>query len=163
MPFVYHFGSRDAADPFVTSGSGGTQVDSFFIKPGATRPVALIALRGQGRGAALTSLSGISLLIKQYTSTAASGGTSVTPAPVDKRAPAAVCTMGGASGGVTVGTGGPTQVGGIGFGASGPGGWQAPNPDAAIALDGGATMSTDLFSCSGSASMNYEFWGEVQE
>lgn len=163
MPFVYHVNSKAAADPFVTSGSGGTEVDACFLKPGSTRSFGLIALRGQGRGASLTSLSGISLRIKQWTTTASSGGTSVTPTPVDKRAPAAVFTCGAASGGVTNGTGGPNYVGGIGFGASGPGGWQAPNPDAAITLDGGATMSTDLFSVSGAASMNYEFWGEAQE
>jgi hypothetical protein len=138
-----------------------------FLKPGSSRAVGLIAARVQGKGANLTALSGIAIRLKQWTSTASSGGTSITPRPVDNRAPAAVATAAaGASGGtgaVTSGTGGPSVVCAFGCGASGPGGWVAPNPDAAIVLDGGATKSTDAFSASGTASLNYEFSLDCQE
>ncbi len=55
------------------------------------------------------------------------------------------------------GTGGPVIVGYAGMGISGPGGWVAINPDDVPLLDGGATMSMDLFSSSQTASMAFEF------
>lgn len=167
MPFIYAMASKTVSENYTTSGTPNTGIDVAFIAPGATRSPALLALRVQGKGAGLTALSGIAFRLEQWTSTASSGGTSLAAKPVDNRAPAAVFTSAaGAAGGinaVTSGTGGPNFVGGCGCGASGPGGWVAPNPDGAIVLDGGATKSTDLFSASGTASMNFEFWCEVQE
>jgi hypothetical protein len=169
MPFVFAISSKSQAENFTTSSSANTEIDAGFIKPGATRPFSLLAMRSQGKGAGLTALSGIVLRLKQWTSTASSGGSSVTPAPVQGTglAPASVATAGiGTSGGtaaVTSGTGGPSIKGGFGMGASGPGGWVAPNPDAPPQIDGGATQSLDIFSSSGTASMNYEFDAEIQE
>lgn len=167
MPFVYNMSSKTIGENYTTSGTGNTEIDVAFVKPGATRTVNLITLRLQGKGAGLTALSGIMARLKMWTSTASSGGTSLAPAPVDIRAPAAVHTAAaGAAAGinaVTSGTGGPTVIGGCGCGASGPGGWVAPNPDAAIALDGGQNKSIDLFSASGTVSLNYEFQMETQE
>ena len=131
-----------------------------FIAPGATRISALISCLLQGKGAGLTALSGIANRIKQWTASASSGGTAITPRPADKRAPAAVSTAaGGAAGGTGAVTSGTTAVvvKSVGCGASGPGGWVAANPDASITLDGGATMSTDGFSSSGTASLNFEW------
>jgi hypothetical protein len=167
MPFMYCVMSKVVNENYATSGTPNTGIDVAFIAPGASRPSALLALRVQGKGAGLTALTGISFRLEQWTSTASSAGTSITPRPVDNRAPAAVSTAAAGAGGginaVTSGTGGPNFVGGCGCGASGPGGWVAPNPDGAIVLDGGATKSTDLFSASGTASMNFEFWEEIQE
>jgi hypothetical protein len=167
MPFIYNLQSKMQAENFQTSGSTNTEIDAAFIRPGASRVVALIALRVQGKAAGLTALSGIAVRIKQWTTTASSGGTAVTPNPVDNLAPACVATAGMGTGGgtsaVTSGTGGPNLVGGCGMGASGPGAWTAPNPDGAIVLDGGAAKSTDLFSSSGTASLNYEFQEDIQE
>mgnify|MGYP001561522966 FL=1 len=167
MPFVYNVQSKAVSENYATSGSANTEIDVAFLKPGATRAFGLIALRVQGKGAGLTALSGIAFRLKQYTTTASSAGTAITPQPVDKRAPAAVSTSSagaaGGTGAVTSGTGGPNLVGGCGCGASGPGGWVAPNPDGAIVLDGGATMSTDIFSSSGTASLNFEFQEDIQE
>lgn len=167
MPFVYSVASKAVAENYTTSGSANTEIDAAFIKPGASRPSSILSLRVQGKAAALTALSGIAFRLKQWTTTASSAGTSITPAPVDNRAPVAVSTAaagtGGGTGAVTSGTGGPSIVGGCGCGASGPGGWVAVNPDAAIVLDGGVNKSTDLFSSSGTASLNYEFFLELQE
>lgn len=167
MPFVYNVQSKTVSENYTTSGTANTEIDVAFLKPGASRASALLALRVQGKGAGLTALSGIAFRLKQWTSTASSSGTSLAPTPVDKRAPAAVSTSSAGAGGgtaaVTSGTGGPNLVGGCGCGASGPGGWVAVNPDAAITLDGGATMSTDLFSASGTVSMNFEFQMDFQE
>lgn len=167
MPFVYVTASKAVSENYATSGSANTEIDVAFWKPGATRPSNVQALRVQGKGAGLTALSGIAFRLKQWTTTSSSGGTSITPAPVDNRAPAAVATCaagaGGGTGAVTSGTGGPSIVGGCGCGASGPGGWVAATPDSNIVVDGNANKSTDLFSASGLASLNYEFWAELVE
>ncbi len=124
------------------------------------------ALRIQGKGAALTALSGIVARLKQWTATASSAGTAITARPVDNRAPAAASTaaagVGGGTAAVTSGTTG-VYVGGCGCGASGPGGWVAINPDSVITLDGGANKSTDLISASGTASLNFEFSLDIVE
>ena len=165
--FIYSWQTKQVAENYATSGSANTEIDFLFIKPGASRAVKFIAGRFQGKAAGLTALSGMAVRAKQWTSTASSGGTSTTPAPVNNLAPACVATMGmGASGGtgaVTSGTGGPSLVGGGGCGASGPGGWVAVNIDAPIVLDGGANKSIDLFSSAGTASLNFEAWGELEE
>ena len=167
MPFVYSVTSKSVSENYTTSGSANTEINSAFIKPGATRFLNMIGLRVQGKGAGLTALSGLAFRLKQWTTTSSSGGTSITPGPVNNIAPAANHTTaagaGGGTGAVTSGTGGPTIVGGCGCGASGPGGWVAANPDAAIGLDGNANKSTDLFSASGTTSLNYEFLMDTQE
>lgn len=167
MPFVYNISSKENAENYATSGSANTQINAAFVKPGSSRAVAIIAARVQGKGAGLTALSGIAIRLSQWTTTSSSAGTAITPRPVDNRAPAAVATAAaGTSGGtaaVTSGTGGPSVVCAFGCGASGPGGWVAPNPDAGLTLDGGANKSTDLFSASGQASLNYEFSLDTQE
>src|SRR5262249_49443343 len=137
------------------------------IKPGASRAVGLLTLRIQGKAPGLTAISGIAIRIRRWEATGSSGGTSMTGGPVDKRAPAAVATTGAGTGGgvhaVTSGRTAAVLVGGCGCAAGGPGGWAAINPDAPPTLDGGATMSMDLFSSSGTASLNYEWWGEFSE
>jgi hypothetical protein len=167
MPFIYNLQSKAQGENLTTSGSANTELDHWFIKPGASRAVAIIALRLQGKGAGLTALSGIAVRIKQFTTAASTAGTAVTPAPVDKRAPAAVAThdqgTGGGTAVVTAGSGGPNLVGGAGMGASGPGGWVAPNADGAIVLDGGANMSDDFFSSCPTASLSFEMQAEIQE
>lgn len=116
----------------------------------------------QGKGAGLTALSGISIRLKLWTSTASTsvGATSTTPAPKNKLAPACVATAGMAtspSSGLTPGTGGPNIVGYASMGASGPGGSVAINPDDVPLADGGANMSLDLFSSSPTANLSFEY------
>lgn len=167
MPFIYGCSSKNVADTFVTHGTGGTEIDFAFWKAGATRVLTMIALMLQGRGAGLTSLSGLDIRLKVWGSTASSGGTAVTPAPKDNRAPAAVATCGMGTGGgtnaVTSGTGGPTIPGTVGSGASGPSGWVALSPDEAIVLDGNTTKSVDGFSACGTSGIPFSFEGKLQE
>lgn len=167
MPFLYELSTKAQAENYTTSGTANTEIDFQFIKPGASRPVSIQALKVQGKGAGLTALSGISIRLKQWTSTASSGGTSATPSPKNKLVPACVATAGlGTSGGtasVTSGTGGPSQVGYASMGASGPGGNVAINPDDACLLDGNATMSMDLFSACPTVSLNFEVETTLQE
>lgn len=165
MPFCYTTQSQMQAGTYSTSGTPGTEIDVFSTKAGA-RNCAIYSLRGQGRGAGLTALSGIELNYKLWT-TASTAGTALTPSPNDKSAPAASAVprigTGGGTNAVTPGSGGGTYRGGIGFGASGPGGWVAANPDAALTLPGSDAGSLDLYSASGTASLLYSFIQEHAE
>lgn len=171
MPFVYHFNSRagaQALDYLQTHTTPGTERDVLFLRPSADRALSLIALRVQGRGAGLTALSGITFRLKVYTTTASAStaGEALTPRPVDQNSPATSMTAGIASHAslaVTAGTGGPINVGSCGCGASGPGGWVASNPDAAITLNATTNRSVDLWASSGTADLRYDFGGEFQE
>jgi hypothetical protein len=167
MPFIYASATKQVAENYTTSGSGNTEIDFLFLKPGATRPLCVVALRVQGKGAGLTALSGIVIRPKQWTSTASSGGTSTTPAPKNNLAPACVATAGmgagGGTGAVTSGTGGPSIVGLASMGASGPGGTVAINPDDCPVLDGNANKSYDLFSSCPTVSLSFEAACDSQE
>lgn len=174
MPFLYANSSKQAPlENFTTSSSTNTELDQFFLKPGASRPLAIPAMRVQGKGGGLTALSGLVIRLKQWTTaasqsttTAASGSTSTTPTPKNKLAPACVATAGmitTATVGVSVGSGGGNYLGLASMGASGPGGWVAINPDDVPTLDGNTTQSLDLVSSCPTASLNWEFECDNQE
>lgn len=164
MPYGYMLQSAtiSTASPYQTSGSANTLIDFAFLKPGAGAKPMINDLRGAGRGAQLTSLSGISLIMKLWT-TASTGGTAMTPAPTQfSGAVAASATAGaGASGGtgaVSSGSGGGVFRGGIGFSGSGPGAWAAQTPDQVVDQAAGGSSSVDLESLSGTASLNFDWW-----
>lgn len=160
--FVYIIGTSVVAENFATSGTPNTMVDQAFVKPG-TRTVGIQSLLVGGKGAGLTTLSGISYRLRKYPTTAAAGGTAVTPSPKDIGAQACKATAGAASAGVTVGTGTPVFVGGCMSGAAGPGGWVATNEDSMPKLEASANQSIDLFSASPTASLNFEANIEIAE
>jgi hypothetical protein len=152
---------------YSTSGSTNTEIDVFSMKPGSGRSTSVYAIRGNGRGAGLTALTGISLNVKLWT-TASTGGTSLTPSSNDVGNTIAATMVprigtGGGTNAVTAGSGGGTYRGGFGFSGSGPGGWTAANPDAGLTMSAGYAGSHDLYSISGTASMLYEFQVENQE
>ena len=129
--------------------------------------MSVYALRGQGKGAGLTALSGIELNWKLWT-TASTGGTALTPSANDIRHAVAAGGVprigtGGGVNAVTPGTGGGTYRNGIGFGASGPGGWVAANPDAGLTMVGGYAGGIDIYSIAGTASLPYSFALEHSE
>jgi hypothetical protein len=140
-----------------------TANDCFFVKSGATRTLWLQSILVQGRGAALTAISGLSFRLEKWTTTASSGGTAVTPAPTDIGMQAAKGTAGYAVATVTSGTGGPTLLKSFGCGATGPGGWVAQNVDSMKCLEAAATQSIDLFCASGTASLSFEADAEIVE
>ena len=140
-----------------------TANDCFFVKSGATRNVNLQAIYLVGRGAGLTAISGISFRIEKWFTTAAAGGTGITPAPRDVGAQAAKSTAAFAVGALTSGTGGPTLLLSVGCGAAGPGGWIAPNQDSQPVLEAAANQSLDGFCASGTASLSFEMSAEVTE
>jgi len=152
--FVYSENSAVVATNFATSGTANTEVDQFFVKY-VSRTVYLQAMYVGGKGAGLTAISGIAYRVKAFRTTASSGGTAITPTVKDPGANAATALAGAASGGVTSGTG-PLYVGGCVSGAAGPGGWVAPNQDS-MPVSAATTQSLDLFSSSGTLSLNFEF------
>lgn len=161
MPFVY--GVVPGAVQ-TTSSSANTEVDSLYVKPGTGRTTSIRAIYGHGKGAGLTAISGITLRLKTFPTTASSAGTSVVPTPRDGTVQAAKTVAGYAGTTITSGTGTPVLHLSIGFGAAGPGGWVAPDADSVIGpLEAAATKSTDVFSVSGTASLNYEMSAEIVE
>lgn len=145
-----------------TNATPATENDCFFIKPGATRSVMLIALYFQGKAAAATTISGITYRLKQWTSTAAAGGSALTPA-VKGPFLAAVATAGFSASAVTAGTGGPTLKGAWGSGSSSPSPWIAPHIDQCYEVDAAATQSLDIFNSSGAVSANFEMSADIAE
>jgi hypothetical protein len=133
-----------------------TANDCFFVAPGATRTCWLNAIYPEGRGALLTSISGISYRLEKWTSTASSGGSAITPSPNDPGYQAAKHTAGFSAATVTSGTGGPTLMLSIGSGATSPGNWVAPSIDMAYSLQAAATQSLDIFNVSGAVSQVFE-------
>lgn len=133
-----------------------TANDCFFVKPGATRTVWVKAIYPEGRGALLTSISGITYRLEKWFTTASSAGTAVTPSPNDPGYQASLHTSAWAVATVTSGTGGPTLMLSIGSGTTSPGNWIAPTLDDAYALAAAANSSLDIFNASGAASLNFE-------
>src|SRR5262245_49925098 len=99
MPMCYVTQSVMQSTTYSTSATPSTEIDVFSTKPGTSRAPAGYSARGQGRGAGLTALTGISLNFKDWT-TASTAGTTLTPTPCDKG------TGGVASAVVRIGTGG---------------------------------------------------------
>jgi hypothetical protein len=132
-----------------------TANDCFFVAAGA-RTFWIKAVYPEGRGALLTSISGLTYRLEKWTTTASSAGTAVTPSPNDLAYAAAKQTSAWAVATVTPGTGGPTLLLSIGSGTTSPGNWIAPTLDEAYAVAGGATSSIDIFNASGASSLNFE-------
>lgn len=163
MPFVYKLVTGVLSNNFTTSATPATEIEHQFIKPG-TRNIGVISVEVQGKGAALTAITGIAFRLKKWITTAAAGGTAATPAAADPGSQAAKATAGWtAAASVTAGTGGPTFLGAFGCGGGGPGGWAAKNPDDVYALEGSANQSIGLWSVSGVASMVWEGTTTFQE
>jgi hypothetical protein len=156
MPLIY---TSSLATPGVstTSGTTNTETDAIYLKPAAAVParnVALFSATVQGGANALTTISGIRFRIMRAT-TASTAGTATTPAPADSGMAAATAV---ASTGGTISSTGRTNHVIFGCGAAGPGGWIAPNVDAAITVVSAATQpSVDLLAVATNVSLTYEF------
>jgi hypothetical protein len=150
MPMIYT-SSLTTAGVLTTNASANTETDTWFLKAG-TRNAALQSVYVLGRGAGLTTISGITFRIIKWT-TASTGGTAITPTPKDPGMQAATATAASRP------TAGATRVNRLSFGcgAAGPGGWVAPNPDSVELLAGGGALSIDSEDVSGTVSLNFEF------
>lgn len=139
-----------------------TANDCMFFAPGATRTFWLAAIYPEGRGAQLTSISGITYRLEKWFTTASSAGTAFTKgnggnlSQNDPGYQNPILTGGFAVATVTSGTGGPTLLLSIGSGTTSPGNWMTQNLDFAYSLAAAATQSLDIFKASGTASLNFE-------
>lgn len=150
MPMVY---SSSLATPgnSTTSGTPATEVGVFTLKPGSTLGFRMFAIDVIGKGAALTTLSGIGFRVVRW-GTASTSGTSFTPTPKDAGMQASVTT---GTSGQTVGT---TRTNRVIFGCSATngGGWWAKHEDDEEVLRATA-QSLDMLSVSGTASLVFEW------
>lgn len=127
-----------------TSGSANTDVDHLRLLTVAARMAWVKSLLIRGKGAALTTITGIEVMLKRF-ATASTAGSAIVPAPRDQSGSVAARLT--AFTGPTIGAT-PTIQLAIGCGATGPGGWTAPDADSYIDLDagGGANGNLDLIS-----------------
>ena len=158
MPMIYGITPATAGN-LTTNATPNTATETLFLKPGATRTLWLLSLYVMGKGAALTTISGIAFRVKKWT-TASTAGTAITPQPRDSGFQAATAT---AASRPTAGSGGGTPVLAFGCGAAGPGGWVAPNPDAGVVMAAANAGSIAVDDASGTASLNFEISGEIAE
>jgi hypothetical protein len=156
MPMMY---TATPATPgnLSTNGSANTETETFFVKPG-TRNVSLSRVSVGGKGAGLTTISGIALRLLTW-GTASTGGTGITPAPVDPGMQASKATAASRP------TSGTTRKNHHVFtcGAAGPGGWVAKEADEKLTLEGSAAGSISMMDISGTVSLNFEFSATIEE
>lgn len=138
---------------YTTNGAANTTTDQLRFLTVSPRPASIQGIYIVGRGAGLTSISGISIRMMRF-ATASTVGTAASIRPRDPGAQAAVTTA------FTLPTIGatPTLQLTFGCGAAGPGGWVAPNPDSVIylATAGGANGNIDMLSGSGTTSLGFD-------
>lgn len=138
-----------------TNAVADTANDCLFVKPG-TRTCWVKSIYPQGRGANLTNISGINYRLEEWTATASSGGSALTPVPDDDGYQAAKQTAGFSASAVVSGTGGPLLKLAIGSGTTSPGNWVAPSLDEAYPVEGSANKSLDLFNIASAVSLSFE-------
>lgn len=143
-----------------TSGTANTELPNLAIRQ-ATRNCEVQSFYVCGRGAGLTSISGIAFRVRRWT-TAGSGGTAVTPQPRRIGTTASTTAVSSESA-ITAGTVSGAYQLAFGCGAAGPGGWVAPNPDSMLTLEAGSSDEFDVNSISSTISLNLEISAEIQE
>jgi hypothetical protein len=156
VPFIYT-GALATPGNLTTNATPNTETDAFFIKAGVRNAV-LRLVRLIGKGAGLTSISGIAMRMCKF-ATASTSGTGITPNPKDPGAQAAKATSASRP---TAGTS-RTNHDVFGCGAASPGGFVAPDADSCLTLEGGSAGSIDGMDISGTASLNYEFSYDLVE
>ena len=145
---------------FTTSGSANTEVGAMYFKSSATGgSVNLLAISAGGKGSGLTTLSAIALRVRKY-ATGSTAGTAASIVPVDPAMQAATHTA--FTGGTLGSTATNLMI--LVFGAAGPGGWVAPNPDAMPKLaPASTTVSMDIVSSTGGTSLTFELSTQIAE
>jgi hypothetical protein len=158
MPYVYNL-SLGTPGTLTTSGSANTEVETFFAKPGTTAPAYLQALSVNGKGAAKTTLDNITLRGGKW-GTASTGGTAMSITPRADFSGAAVSTASSRS---TAGTT-RTNVGPIiSCSVTGAFSWRDNDPDNMASVRAGNAGSLFVADVGTSASLVFEFSGELRE
>ena len=159
MPFVYAVEGAPAT-PYATHATPNTEDPTLVLRQ-ATRGVSLMGLYVQGRGAALTAITGIGYRVRRWT-TAGTGGTAITPNP-RRVGTTAATTAADKVTAITPGTVSGAYQLAIGCGAAGPGGWVARDDDSAVHVEGGGSDELNINSVCGVASMLHHVSAEIQE
>lgn len=153
MAFAYNVGPSTPATVLATHGTVNTELTNAALRQ-AVRGFDLYAVLAGGRGAALTAITGIALLFRRWT-TVGTGGTASVPAPTRIGTVASTTAVDSFTA-ITQGTVSGAIVGGFTFGAAGPGGWVAPNPDAMIHVEAGSADEIAINSVSGVTAMSLQ-------
>lgn len=162
MGFIYDV-SHDGTNKFLqTSGSADTELPNMALRQ-ATRNFSLNAARVQGRGAGLTTLTGIVFLVRRWT-TAGSGGTAATPAPRRIGTTAATTASTSVDASITAGTVSGAVQAMFGCGAAGPGGFVARDDDSKILVEAGSADELNINSTQGGGSaLKFSMDAEIEE
>lgn len=159
MPFVYGVEGAPAS-PYACHATPNTEDPTLVLRQ-ATRGVDLQAIYVQGRGAALTAITGIGYRVRRWT-TVGTGGGAITPSP-RRIGTTASTTAADKTSAITPGTVSGAYQLAFGCGAAGPGGWVARDGDSAIHLEGGGSDELDINSVCGVASMLHHVSAEIAE
>ena len=160
MPFVYSVVGTTPATNYTTHATPGTEDPTVVLRQ-AVRGFDLQAIYVNGRESAATTITGISYIVRRWT-TAGSGGTAITPAP-RRVGTTASTTAADKVSAITAGT----VTGGFqlsfGCGKAGPGGWVARDADSAIDVEGTSADELDINSLCGEASIKHYLSCEIAE
>lgn len=151
MAFYYNVASQ-AGTSYTTHATPSTEDPTIVLRQ-ATRNFDLVAMFAQGRAAAATTISGISYVVRRWT-TAGSGGTAVNAAPVRIGTTAATTCVDKASA-ITAGTVSGVIVATMSCGKAGPGGWVARDQDDVVTVEAGSADELDINSICGEASQSH--------
>lgn len=159
MPFCYGVISIPAT-PLTCHGTPNTENPNLVMRQ-ATRGFDVLSMTCAGRAAAATTITGIEFRTRRWT-TAGSGGTAITPQP-RRIGTTASTTAADSATSITPGTVSGAYVAVMSCGASGPGGWNAVNADAAIHVEGGSSDELSVNSVCGVASLLLAVGAEIAE
>lgn len=158
-PFVYGVEGAPAT-PYASHATPNTEDPTLVLRQ-AVRGFDINSIFVHGRGAALTTITGIGYRLRRWT-TAGSGGTAVTPSP-RRIGTTASTTAADKVTAITPGTVSGAYQLAFGCGGSGPGGWTARDSDSAIHVEGGGADEIDINSVCGVASMLHHVSAEISE
>jgi hypothetical protein len=157
MPFYYKVAS---GTQYATHATPGT-ADAWLALRQATRNFNLVELWAGGKAAALTTLSGISHFVRRWT-TAGSGGTALTPAPMRIGTTASTGAVDKQTA-LTPGTTSGAYVGGLNHGNSNGSRWAARDEDDKVTVEAGSSDELAVYSVSGTASLNFDGGAKIEE
>ena len=157
MPFYYNV---DTGGAYTSHATPNTEDPTIVLRQ-ATRGFDLMAMLAKGRAAAATTISGMAISVRRWT-TAGTGGTSVTPAPTRIGTTASTSAVDKQSA-ITAGTVSGAYVASFGFGKAGPGGWVARDADDAVHVEAGGADELDLNSICGEASQSFGLSARIAE
>lgn len=152
MAFYYNVAGLAAGASYATHATPGTEDPTLALRQ-TTRNFDLVSMTCNGRAAAATTISGISYLVRRWT-TAGSGGTGVTPAPTRVGTTASTVCADKATA-LTAGTVSGAIQAVMGCGKAGPGGWVARDQDDMVTVEAGSSDELDIMSLAGEASLSH--------